>query len=102
MGGGEHHQLVDVLADVAGEGVEAPDPLHLVAEELDAHRLLLVGGMELDGVAPHPEMAAGEHGVVAVVVQVHQLAQQVALVRRVSPGRSAMMRWRYSSGDPRP
>ena len=82
--GGEDDELVDVLAGVAGQGVEAPDPLHLVPEQLDAHRLLLVDRMQLDGVAPHPEMAAGEHGVVAVVVQVHQLAQQVALVHGVA------------------
>ena len=84
VGGGEHDQLLDLLPDVAGEGVEAADPLHLVAEQLDAHGLLLVGGVELDGVAPHPEVAPGEHGVVAVVVEVHQLAQQVALVDGVA------------------
>ena len=53
-----------------------------VPEELDAHGLLLVGGVQLHGVAPDPELAPGEDGVVAVVVQVDQLAQQVALVRR--------------------
>ena len=84
MRGGEDHELVDVLPGVTGQGVEAADALDLVAEELDAHGLLLVDRMQLDGVAAHPEVAPGEHGVVAVVVQVHQLAQQVALVHGVA------------------
>ena len=78
------------------------DPLHLVAEELDAHGLLLVGGVELDGVAPHPEAAPGEHGVVAVVVELHQLAQQAALVDGVARDGPPGCGWRYSSGEPRP
>ncbi len=57
VGGGEHHELLDVLARVAGQGVEAPDALHLVAEELDAHRLLFVHRMELHGVAADTEAA---------------------------------------------
>jgi hypothetical protein len=84
VGGGEDHQLLEIVTQVPGEGVELADALDGVAEELDAHGLLLVGGMQFDGVAPDPEAAPAEHGVVAVVVEVDQLAQQAALVDGVA------------------
>ena len=42
---------------LAGERIDLGDPLDLVAPELDADRLLLVGREDLDGVAAHPEGA---------------------------------------------
>ncbi len=41
---------------------------------------LLVGGVDLDGVAPDPELPAGQVHVVARVLQVDQPPEQVALV----------------------
>ncbi len=61
-------------------GIDPREPLDFVAEQLDADRRLLVGGVHLDDVAPHPELAAHQVGVVAVVADVDQLAQHVALV----------------------
>ena len=49
-------------------GSIAADALDLVAPQLDADRLLLVGGEDLDGVAAHPEGALLEGGVVAAVL----------------------------------
>ena len=48
--------------------------------ELDAHRGLVVGGVQLDGVAPHPELAPHQVHVVALVLHVDQLAEDRALV----------------------
>ena len=65
---------------LAGERVDDGDGLDLVAEELDPHGGLVVGGVHLERVAPHPELAAHQVGVVAVVVHVDQLPQDLALV----------------------
>ena len=46
--------------DLAGERVDRAHALDLVAEELDAHRPLLVGREHLDRVAAHAELVAGE------------------------------------------
>ena len=62
-------------------GIEVADLLHLVAEERDPVRGLLVRRLHLDHVALHAEAPAPEHGVVADVLRVDQLAQhQVAVV----------------------
>ena len=60
---------------LAGERVDDGDALDLVAEQLDAHRRLVVGGVDLDGVAPDPELAPDEVHVVALVLHVDQRAQ---------------------------
>ncbi len=60
----------------AAEGIDLGEGLHHVAEELDADRpRLLVGGEDLHHVAPHPEGAAVEVVVAALVLHVDQLAQ---------------------------
>ena len=43
---------------LAGQRVDLDDALDLVAQELDAHGQLLVGGHDLEGVAAHAELAA--------------------------------------------
>ena len=70
-----------MLGDVlAGERVDGDETFDFVAEHLDAQHRLLVGGVDLDGVAPHAELAAAERDVVAVVLKVDELAQQPPLV----------------------
>ena len=76
----EQHQLVELLDDLAGERVDRRDALHLVAEQRDAHAPLLVGGEHLDGVAPHPELVAGEVVVVALVLQLDEAGEDRALL----------------------
>ena len=65
---------------LAGERVDDGEAVDGVAEHLDAQHRLLVGGVHLDGVAPHPELAPAERHVVAVVLHVDQAAQDGALV----------------------
>ena len=62
---------------LAGERVEARDPLDLVAPQLDPDRLLLVRGKHFDRIAAHAEGAALERDVVALVQDVHQAAQNL-------------------------
>ena len=80
---------VHVLAlgeQLTGERVDLGDPLDLVAEELDADDPLLRGRPELERVATHPEARASEVGVVALVLQVDEVAQhRVAAVRAPGP-----------------
>ena len=66
--------------ELAGERVELRDPLDLVAEELDADERLLRRGLELERVAAHPEAGTGQGLVVALVLQVDEVAQD-----RVAP-----------------
>ncbi len=77
---GEDDQFLEVDPDLAGDHVEGPDALDGVTEEFDAHGLALVGGVDLDGVAVDPELAAGQALVVAAVLQVDQPPEQGPLV----------------------
>ena len=56
------------------------DALDLVAEELHADAALLVGREDLDRVAPDPELVADERHVVALVLQLDEALEDVALV----------------------
>ena len=67
-----------------GQRVEGADPLHLVPEQLDADPALLVGGHDLDHVAPHAEGAALQLVVVAVVAGLHEAREQVPPVEGVA------------------
>ena len=80
VGVGEDHQFVELVADLAGHHVEGPDALDGVAEELDADGLALVGGVDLHGVAPGPELPAGQGHVVPRVLELHQPPEQGPLV----------------------
>ena len=70
-----HRRLL--AEDLAGQRVHLEDPLHLVAEELDPDRPVLVGGEDLDDVPPHPEPAPGEVDVVSLVLDIHEPAQDL-------------------------
>ena len=80
VGGRVDGQVLVLGHLLAGERVDDGDGLDLVAEERDAHRRLVVGGMHLERVAPHPELAPDEVLVVPVVLHVDQLPQHGALV----------------------
>ena len=55
--------------------MEAGDPLHLIAPQLDPHRLLVVGREDLDRVATHAEGAGLERGIVALVLNADQIGE---------------------------
>ena len=69
---------VDLLAlgeQLAGQRVQLGDPLDLVAEELDPDEGLLRGRLEFQGVAADAEAGARQGLVVALVLEVDQVAQ---------------------------
>ena len=76
----EQHEAVELLDDLTGERIDRRDALDLVAEERDADAPLLVGGEHLDGVAPHPELVAGEVVVVALVLQLDEAGEDGPLL----------------------
>ena len=76
----EQHEPVELLDDLAGDGVDRVHPLDLVPEELDAHAPFLVGGEHLDRVPSHPELVADEALVIAFVLELDEPAQDRALV----------------------
>ena len=78
--GGEHDELLELGDLLAGDRIDHEDALDLVAEQLDADRGLVIGRMQLDGVAPHPELAAHEVHVVALVLHVHQSTEDRPLI----------------------
>ncbi len=80
VGGREHHHLAHVVERLAGERIDGGDAVDRVAEHLDAQHRLVVGGVHLDGVAAHTELAAAERDVVAVELEVDQAAQDAAHV----------------------
>ena len=80
---------VDLLAlgeQLAGQRVELRDPLDVVAEELDADERLLRGRLELQRVAADAEPGAAERLVVALVLEIDEVAQhRVAPVLAADP-----------------
>ena len=78
VGRGEHRAVGQAGQHMPADHVDLADPVDLVAEELDAQTMLVhAGGDDLDHVAPHPEGAARKLDVVALVLDVDQLAQEV-------------------------
>jgi hypothetical protein len=55
---GEQEELRLLGEQLAGRRVDQLHPLDLVAEQLDPHRELLVGGPDLDRVTPRPVLPA--------------------------------------------
>src|SRR5690606_24960383 len=76
VAGGKDLDRLALVEDLAGEGVDLDDALDGVAQHLDADGGIAVGGKDVDGVAPHPEGAPLEGDVVAVVIDLDQVAQQ--------------------------
>ena len=66
-----------LLTDGAEEGVDLGEGVDLVAEELDAVGVLVVGGVDLDDVATDAEGAATEVDVVALVEDFDEAAGDV-------------------------
>ena len=57
-----------------GQRVHLHDALHLIPPELHPHRHLLIGGLNLQRIAPDAEPAPGEVDVIPFVLHVNQLA----------------------------
>jgi hypothetical protein len=62
---------------LAGQWIEADQLVDLIAEQLDPERLVLVRGIDLDDVATDAKDAAVEIVIVALVLNLHQLAQDL-------------------------
>ena len=69
--------LVVPAKRLARERIERDQLVDLVAEELDAQRRVLVGGLDLDDVAAYAEDAAGELVVVALVLDFDELPENL-------------------------
>ena len=82
VGGGPDGDGVELAHELARHGVDLGDELDLVAEEGDAQGVLGVGREDVDGVAAHAEGAAREVVVVAVVLDVDELADEVVALER--------------------
>ena len=81
MAGGVYRHVLQSLQCRAGDGVELGDAVDLVAEELHADgAILVIGGVQLHCVAPHPEHVALKGHVVALVPVLHQPPQQLVPV----------------------
>ena len=101
--------LVETPDDLAGQRVEPGQLVHLVAEQADAQRVLFVRRHHLDDVAADAEGAAAELDVVALVLDLDQLAQDLVAIDPLAhlerqqharstppatPGRRCTTRWR--------
>src|SRR5262245_2657595 len=69
--------LVETTNDLAGQRVEPGELVYLVAKQSDAQRVLFVRRHDLDDVAANAERAAPEFGVVALVLNFNQLAEDL-------------------------
>ena len=74
---GIHRHAVVATERLAGERVEGHQLVDLVAEQPDAQRHLFVGRIDLDDVAANAEGATPELHVVALVLDLDQLAQDL-------------------------
>ena len=77
VGGREDADGVGLTDDVAGEGVDVVEGVDFVAEEFDPDSGFFVGGDDVDGVAFHPEGAAGEPDVVAFVLDIDEKPEEM-------------------------
>src|SRR5256885_3052135 len=72
----KHLEGLDVTDDLAGQRIDLDDAFNVVAVELDPSCNLIVRRLHVDGVATHPKARPTEIDVVALVLQVGELAQK--------------------------
>ena len=80
VGGREDAQFIHLADHVAGQRVDVVERVDVVPEELDADGELLVCGDDVHRVPLHAEGTAGEGDVVAVVLDVHEQAEELVAV----------------------
>ena len=86
VGGRVDVDVVPLGQQLAGQRVDLGDPLDLVAEELDPDDPIVRRGLDLEGVAADPEAGPLEGLVVALVLQIDQVAEdRVAPVLAAAP-----------------
>jgi len=54
----EQEELLLLRQHLAARGIDQLDPIDFVPEELDVHRVLLVGRPDVQRIAPHSELAS--------------------------------------------
>ena len=69
----------------AGERIDFDNPLDLVSEEFDPECNVLVGREDFEGVSPHAKRAAHERHVIAVVLDINQLADNLVAPCGLAP-----------------
>src|SRR5581483_5848417 len=74
---GIHRNLVVTAAALPCQRIERRERIDVVAEELYPERFLFVGGIDLHHIATHTESAAGEIGVVPLVLNLDELLQNL-------------------------
>ena len=80
MGCWEDANLVNSLDDITGQRVNVVELIHVVAEEFDAHRALLVGGNDVHCVALNAERTAGKAHVIALILNINEQAEETVTV----------------------
>ena len=82
---GINAHLVEAGAFLAGKRIEFADFLDIVAEKADPPRhVFIVAGKDFQAVAADAEIAAREGGVIALVLERDELADQLTLVDRLA------------------
>ena len=84
--GREDLDLGIVVEDFAGEGVDFADAFDFVSPEADAQGVVAVGRLHLEHVAAHAEFGALEGGVVALVEDVDEVAQNLVAAYHLAYG----------------
>ncbi len=67
--------------ELPGQRIDLDDSLDFIAEELDAQRDVLVGGKDLERVAPDPKASSHERHIVTVVLNVDQMPDDLVSPR---------------------
>ena len=82
---GVHRDATDPLDHLAGERIENADGLHLIVEQLNAHRFLFFfRRKDIDHIAAHSIRGPAKIHFVAGVLQLRQTAQQITLIDAVA------------------
>ena len=74
---GINRQAAVFLLHRAEQRINLGERIHLVAKQLNAVGIVIIGRIDLDHVSTHPECATLEIGVIAFVKDFHQLAEDV-------------------------
>ncbi len=84
MTGGENHHLIDLVQDLTGKHINIADIFDIITKCIDANSVFLIGRVDLDNIAPHPEGTPFRTHIVPGIMDINQFMKYFKTIKLLS------------------